>query len=177
MAEMLVHHDWFIAHATLVAAYVTLVAGLVLFARTPGLSDSLRLWARLAAGGAALEALEMAVHTAASVDAANLAAGLPTPVLTTHLNMALVIYPLFGTAMAVFMIKGMRERAVGSPWIVWLGLLTAVTHSIVMALVYLLEIWWAGIFFPMIMGLGLWLVLSALWPARAADRLKPVSTH
>ena len=167
MAEMLVHHDWFMAHTLMVAAYVALVIGLVLFARVPGLSDNLRLWTRLAAGGAALEALEMTVHTAASADAANLVAGLATPVLTTHLIMALVIYPLFGTAIGAFMVKGMRERAVGSPWIVWLGLITAVTHSIVMPLVYLLEIWWAGIFFPMILGLGLWLILSALWPARA----------
>lgn len=178
MVEMLAHHDWFLAHTLMVAAYLALVAGLVLFARVPGLSGNLRLWTRLAAGAAALEALEMTVHTAASVDAANLAAGLPTPVLTTHLTMALLIYPLFGATIAVFMVKGMRERAVGSPWIVWLGLIAAITHALVMPLVFPLQMGWAGIFFPMILGLGLWLVLSALWPARVAqtDRLTPVPT-
>jgi hypothetical protein len=168
MAEMLAHHDWFMAHAILVVAYVALVAGLVMFARVPGRSGNLRFWARAAAACAALEALEMAVHTAASVDAANLVAGHATPVLSTHLVMALLIYPVFGTVMAVLMIKGMRERAVGSPWIVWLGLIGAVTHALVMPLVYVFEVWWAPILFPMILGLGLWLVLSALWPPRAA---------
>ncbi|MDQ3171156.1 MAG: hypothetical protein M3Q55_13545 [Acidobacteriota bacterium] len=178
MADMLAHHDWFMAHAILVVAYLVLVIGFVMFARVPGLSDNLRRWTRFAAVGAALEAVEMAVHTAASVDAANLAAGHATPVLSTHLNMALVIYPLFGIVLAVFMIKGMRERAIGSPWIVWLGLIAAVTHALVMPLVYLFEVWWAPIFFPMIMLLGLWLVLSAVWLTRVAvtDRLKPVPT-
>ncbi len=178
MADMLAHPDWFMAHALMVAAYLALVTGLAMFARVPGFSGNLRRWTQLAAVGAGLEALEMTVHAAASVDAANLAAGLSTPVLSTHLIMALLIYPLFGTAIAVFMIKGMRERAVGSPWIVWLGLIAAVGHVLVMPLVYLLEIWWAPIMFPMIMGLGLWLVLSALWPSRAdqTDRLKPIPT-
>ncbi len=178
MVEMLAHHDWFMAHALMVAAYLALVIGLVMFVRVPGLSGNLRRWTQLAAAGAGLEALEMTVHMAASVDAANLAAGLSTPVLSTHLIMALLIYPVFGTVISVFMIKGMRERAVGSPWIVWPGLIAAVGHVLVMPLVYLLEIWWAPIMFPMIMGLGLWLVLAALWPSRAghADRLKPVPT-
>lgn len=173
MEEMLVHHDWFIAHATMVVAFVALAAGLVMFSRLPGLSGSLRLWTRLSAVGAALEALEMTVHTAASVDAANLIAGHGTPVLTTHLNMALVIYPLFGMAIAVFMIKGMQERVVGSPWIVWLGLIGAVTHVLVMPLVYVFEIWWSPILFPMILALALWLVFSAVWPARVAAVTAP----
>lgn len=176
MAQMLAHQDWFIAHAMMVAAYVALTAGLVLFARVPGLSATARRWSRLAAAAAALETVEMAVHTAASVDAANLVAGHATPVLTTHLWMALTIYPLFGIAIAVFMIKGMRERTVGSPWIIWLGLIGAVSHALVMSLVMLLEIPWAPILFPMILGLGLWLVLAALWPARAAARGSVVST-
>src|SRR5687768_7429016 len=91
MAEMLAHHDWLMSHMLMVGAYVALTIGLVLFARVTDLSDGLRRWTRLAAASAALEVLEMAVHTAASVDAANLAAGHATPVLTTHLNMALVI--------------------------------------------------------------------------------------
>ena len=168
MAQMLAHQDWFIAHAAMVAAYVALTAGLVLFGRGDGRSAGLRRWSFLAAAAAALETVEMAVHTAASVDAANLVAGHATPVLTTHLWMALTIYPLFGIAVAVFMVKGMRERTVGSPWIVWLGLIGAVSHALVMPLVMLLEIPWAPILFPMILGLGLWLVLAALWPARAA---------
>jgi len=52
----------------------------------------------VAIGGVALEAVEMAFHTVAAVDHANLVAGRPTPVLTTHLWMAVAIYPLFGVA-------------------------------------------------------------------------------
>lgn len=45
-----------------------------------------------------------------------------------------------------------------------------------MSLVMLLEIPWAPILFPMILSLGLWLVLAALWPARAAARASVVIT-
>lgn len=179
MVDMLQHHDWFMAHAIMVVALLALTIGLAMLARVPGLSGNLRRWTNIAAVGAALEAIEMIVHTAASADAANLAAGQSTPILSTHLNMALLIYPLFGVAIAVFMIKGMRERAVGSPWIIWLGVIAAVCHALVMPLVYIFEVWWAPILFPTIMLLGLWLVLSAVWPARVAlaDRLKPVPSE
>src|SRR6188508_2281002 len=95
MLEMLEHHDWFMAHALVTLGYGAMVAGLVVFSRTDANTPALRRWTRLAIVATALQTVEMVVHTAAMVDAPHLAAGHSTPVLTTHLAMSMLFYPLF----------------------------------------------------------------------------------
>ena len=115
----------------------------------------------------ALQTVEMAVHTAAMVDAGHLAAGHATPVLTTHLAMSMVFYPLFGIATAAFFIKGMRERAIGSPWIVWIGVIGTVANGIAPILVGLFGWTEARILFAFMVGIAIWLLLAAVWPTSA----------
>ena len=45
-----------------------------------------------------------------------------TPVLTTHLWLAILFYPIFGLTVGGFLIAGMRDRVLGSVWIGWLGI-------------------------------------------------------
>src|SRR5688572_16605842 len=85
MLEMLRHHDWFMAHALVTVGYAAMVAGLVAFSRSEANTPAMTRSTRWAIAGTALQTVEMAVHTAAMVDAGNLAAGHATPVLSTHL--------------------------------------------------------------------------------------------
>ena len=96
-------------------------------------------------------------------------AGEPTPVLSAHLALAVVAYPLFAAAI-VGLHPGDRPRPhAGLP----LGRLagdhrrrwrTAPAAPLVVAL----GLRQFGILFPMVMLLALWLVLAALWPPRRA---------
>jgi uncharacterized membrane protein YeaQ/YmgE (transglycosylase-associated protein family) len=126
----------------------------------------MRCCARLALAGAALQAVEMALHTAAALDHANLMAGRPTPILSTHLALAVAAYPLFAAAIIGFMAAGVRERAIGSPWIVWIGVLGALGHGLAAPLAALTGVPWARSLFPAVIGLAIWLMLAGLLPRR-----------
>ena len=167
MLEMLEHHDWFMAHVLVTLGYGAMVAGLVAFSRTDANTPAMRRWTRFAIVATALQTLEMAVHTAAMLDAPHLAAGHSTPILTTHLAMSLLIYPLFGVVSAGFFIKGMRERAIGSPWIVWIGVIGTLANGIAPILVGLLGWQEARILFAFMIGIAIWLLLAAVWPTSA----------
>jgi hypothetical protein len=166
MLEMLTHPDWFMAHALVTLGYGAMVAGLVAFSRTEANTPAMRRWTRFAIVATALQTVEMAVHTAAMVDAPHLAAGHATPVLTTHLAMSMVFYPLFGIASAAFFINGMRERAIGSPWIVWIGVIGTLANGIAPILVGLLGWQEARILFAFMIGVAIWLLLAAVTPSR-----------
>jgi hypothetical protein len=115
----------------------------------------------------ALEVIEMAVHTVAYVDGHALAAGHSTPVLTTHLWLATLIYPIFGVVMLGMISAAQRDRALGSPWFNWIGAIGAVAHGIVMPLLSFFEFMPARVLFPIAaLTLSLWFVLAGVWPAR-----------
>ena len=130
----------------------------------------MKRWTRLAIVGTALQTVEMTVHTAAMVDAGHLAAGHATPVLTTHMAMSMVFYPLFAVATAGFFIKGMRERAIGSPWIVWIGVIGTAGNGAAPILVGLFGWMEARILFAFMIGIAIWLLLAAVWPASSFGR-------
>lgn len=167
MVDMLADPDWFWSHIVFTLGIACLLAGLVAFARTAVMGPSLTRWTRVAIWIGALQTFEAVMHTWAGVDAANLAAGRATPVLTTHLYLAIAIYPVFGAALIAFIIAAMRERAVGSVWIGWLGILGAAAHGLSAPLTLVFALPWARILFPMVMLLAFWMVLAAVWPARA----------
>lgn len=186
MAEMLAHPKWVPSHTLLLAGFLSLLAGLILYQRTVALPDRTRRWVRLAAIGTALQAVEMVFHTASVVDHANLVAGRTTPVLTTHLWLSIALYPVFGLTMIGLILATARDRSLGSPWIAWLGILGALAHGAAAPLVVGFEIQWAEILFPFLMLLALWLLLAALWPLRrtaerertagpAMERTEPVA--
>src|ERR1041385_6649289 len=83
MAEMLASPSWVPAHSLMLAGFVALLVGLILYGRDASLPERTRKWVRIATIGTALQTVEMALHTAAAVDHANLVAGKATPVLTT----------------------------------------------------------------------------------------------
>lgn len=167
MAEMLTDPKWVISHLLILGGFLALLAGLALYGRGSVLPERTRRWRRIAIAGTGLQAVEMVFHTAAYVDHGHLVAGERTPVLTIHLVLAFVLYPLFGIALAGFIVATARERTLASPWIAWLGLAGVVAHGAAPPLVLGAGWEWARIFFPMVMLFALWLVLAAVWPLRA----------
>lgn len=172
MADMLAHSDWLLAHLLMLAGWLTLLAALVLFGRTSALPERSRKWLRLALVGVGLQALEMAIHAAANMDHGNLVAGRSTPILTTHLWMAAVCYPIFGITAIGFIVATVRDGALGSPWIAWIGILGALAEGLAAPAVILTEIPWTRILFPLFLLFAIWLILAALWPVRT-NRILP----
>lgn len=166
MAEMLAHPDWVMSHTLVLVGFLSLLAGLVLYRRAVTLPARSARWLRLALVGTVLQVVEMVFHTVSVVDVDHLAAGHSTPILTTHLVLAVILYPIFGVTMIGFIVATARDRTLGSPWVAWLGVLGAAAHGAAPPLVVGLRIAEARILFPMLLLLALWLVLAALWPLR-----------
>ncbi len=167
LVDMLADPVWVRAHVTILAGLVVLVVGLVSFRRSVHVSPRLRRWLGFAIGMTLFEVLEMAVHTIAFVDADALAAGASTPVLTTHLRMALAIYTPYAVAMMGVIWLGQREGVLGSSWIGWIGLFGAAAHGTVMWLVFVLRVSGSGILFPLSVSLAVWFILAGVWPTGA----------
>jgi hypothetical protein len=170
MAEMLAHPDWVWSHALTLGGFASLLVGLILYQRSVVLPDRTRAWVRFAVLGSALLVVEMAFHTAASIDKLNLVAGRATPVLTTHLWLSVVLYPIFGLTLVGLITAGVRDRVLGSVWIAWMGILGTVAPALAAPLVVLLHVEWARNLFPLMVLFALWVLLAGLWPIRAEPR-------
>lgn len=168
MAQMLADPRWVPGHALVTVGFAVLTMGLILLARSRTMPAGAAGWLRFAIAGAALQTIEMVPHTLAVVDHGNLVAGHATPVLSTHLALSVVAYPVFGVALAGFILAAARERAVGSRWIAPLGVLGAIAHGAAAPLVILTGEERFRVLFPMLAVFALWTVLAALWPVRAA---------
>jgi hypothetical protein len=164
MPAMLAHPDWLLSHLAALAGYLSLLGGLVLLRRAGGGPPG--PWLRLAIVGAALQAVEAVFHAAAVVDLGRLNAGHATPVLSTHLALAALLYPLFSLSMIGLIVAGARGRALGSWWIAPLGLLGVLSHGAAAIVVVVLGMTGLGALFAGIALFGLWLLPAALWPAR-----------
>ena len=164
MAEMLAHPDWVLSHALMTVGFVALGMGLALYRRAAHVASRTARWSRIALYATILQAIEMALHTASTVDHANLVAGRATPVLSAHLTLTVVVYPLFAAAIIAWIVAATRDRALGSRWIAWIGIVGAAAHGLAALLVVVLGIERAVFLFPMIVLLALWLVLVAVWP-------------
>jgi hypothetical protein len=166
MLDMLRDPAWFRAHALVFSGILAWTIGVWLFIQSRPASALPDRWLRFALVMTTLQMLDMAVHTMAYVDADALAAGAATPVLTTHLWLTVVIYPIFGIAMIGFIWTTQRKRLLGSVWIGWLGMLGAAGHGAAGLLVVGFEIGWASILFPFLVFLALWFILAGVWPSR-----------
>jgi len=164
MAEMLHDSKWIPAHALMLAGFVVLVIALRMYRRTIPASTRTQKWVRIALFCTAVQALEMALHTAATVDRDALVAGGATPVLTLHLPLSVVAYPLFALGMIGLIVSGAQERRLGSRWIAWLGIAGALGHGVAAPLTILFQVSWAPLLFPALMLLALWLLLAGFWP-------------
>ncbi|HYJ80466.1 MAG TPA: hypothetical protein VEW03_12715, partial [Longimicrobiaceae bacterium] len=180
MAEMLAHTDWLFSHSMVLAGYLAFLAGLILYRRARALPALTARWSRLAVIGTTLQAVEMILHTAAVVDGEKLAAGLSTPILTTHLVLSVTMYPIFAATVIGLIVAGARERTLGSRWIAPIGILGTAAHGLAAPLVILLEVPGATFLFMGVAWFAAWCALTAFWPApvpAAAADADPVGSR
>jgi hypothetical protein len=142
--------------------------GMMRFRRVLPHSPAVRRWSGLAALGLALQTVEMAFHLASMVDAEKLAAGLATPVLSTHIVLALTIYPLLAILMSGLIVVAARTRELGTPLLAPLGIAGLVAQAIAVVLVAGFDMQAARIGFPMVMLFAIWTVVVSLMPSRTA---------
>ncbi|MEP6591006.1 MAG: hypothetical protein ABJC19_07470 [Gemmatimonadota bacterium] len=167
MTAMLVDPAWIPGHAMACVGLIGLTLGLWMLRRQQAHPPAMERWLRIAVVMAALEAVEMGIHTMAYVDAAALSAGQSTPVLGTHSWLATLIYPCWAITLIGLILVGQRTHALGTRWIGWLGMIGAAAHGMVMWLVFVLHVDWAGVLFPLAaIGISFWFILAGCWPAR-----------
>ena len=169
MAQVLADPKWFLSHVLVLIGFVGLSAGLALWRPNDRLVPRTAMWRRLALWVSVAQTIDMAFHTAAMVDAGPLAAGAPTPVLTTHLWMTQFVYPVFAVVLIGFLIAAANDGLLGSWRIAWLGIIGAIGHGLAGLLVPVLEIEWARWGFPLIVLVAVWMIAAAAWPARASS--------
>jgi hypothetical protein len=163
MAVMLADTHWIPAHLLLLTAYASLLAGLVAFARATGPAAPIRPWVLLAVLGTSLQCVEMAVHTAAVLDRTHLATGAAAPWVTAHRWLSTLLHPVFGLTLATFIVAGARLRALGAPWIAWIGVVGALGLGAANPLGFA-GVTWAGRLYYLLPCLVAWLILTAIRP-------------
>lgn len=166
MHLMLVDPNWVLSHVLQFVGYGALAAGLVAVRRSGHLGVRSTAAVGLAVIGTVLQISEMAFHTASVIDADALAAGDSTPVLTTHLVLSVIVYPLFAASIIYFIVAGARDRSFGSRATAWLGVVGAAAHGAAPPLVLVLELQWARVLFPCVIFFALWLLITASIPRR-----------
>jgi len=168
MQAMLVNPDWFPSHLAQLIGFALMTLGLMRFRRVVPLSPAVRRWSGLAAIGLALQTVEMGFHLASMVDADRLAAGAATPVLSTHIVLAVTIYPLLAVLMGGFAIVAGRTRELGALWLAPLAILGLVAQAVAVLLVVGFDMQAARIGFPMVIAFAIWTVVVSLLPRWAA---------
>jgi hypothetical protein len=168
MHSMLIDPNWFPSHMAQLVGFGLMTLGMMRFRRVLPHSPAVRRWSGLAALGLALQTVEMAFHLASMVDAEKLAAGLATPVLSTHIVLALTIYPLLAILRSGLIVVAARTRELGTPLLAPLGIAGLVAQAIAVVLVAGFDMQAARIGFPMVMLFAIWTVVVSLMPSRTA---------
>jgi hypothetical protein len=166
MHSMLIDPNWFPSHMAQLAGYALMTAGLWLFWRGKPHSAAVQRWLGLGVLGLALQTVEMGFHLASMVDADKLAAGASTPVLSTHIALAVTVYPLLAILMSGLIVVAARTRELGNPLIAPLGIAGLVAQAVAVVLVVGLDMQAARIGFPMVMLFAVWTVLVSLMKSR-----------
>jgi len=167
MAMMLESPEWVPSHLFILLSFVLLFAGLALWRRNAGQAVH-GPWSRLALAAAGLAVVEMALHSAAVLDAGHLRAGQATPILTTHLALTAVVNPLLGLALGGLALNGACLGRLGSRWIAWMAALGGAAYGFAGTYVVLTHDQRVSPLFAVGSSLlAFWLLLAAVWPLRA----------
>lgn len=172
MSEMLVDAAWVPSHSAVLVGFILITLGLAHFRHTVPVSSAMNRWLTATFVLAIFQIIEMGLHTLAYVDAGALShgdfhGGMSTPVLTTHIWLSTLAFTPFAVAFLGLIWRGMKERVLGSSWILWLGVIGALAYGSVMWFVLIFEVPGSGILFPIAhLAVPLWFILAGLWPSR-----------
>ncbi len=168
LLQMLGDPAWASSHALVLAGFAAFLAGLIAFrGRGTALPARTSRWAALAILGTTLQVVQLVLHTAASLDHANLAAGRATPLLTTAIWCGVIFSPIFAATLIGLIVAGLRDRTLGSVWTAWAGLLGALLFAIAPAL-ELARVTRPEQFSAALIGIALWAIAAGLWHAPRA---------
>lgn len=169
-ANMLADAHWPLSHGLMLAGELALVFALLGIMRRAELSDTLRRVVTVAVVASMLGVVEMTFHFLAMFDRQALLDGAATPVLTTHLTLAVLTYPIFGLSMAALAFVGARGRMVGGASIAILGVVGGLMDAVSAPIVVLNRNQAFSWLFAGMAPLALWMCLAAIWP-RARIRI------
>jgi len=161
-AESLGAAAWIPAHALLLVGSVGFLIGLVALARSPmSLPTAARRATWVAAVGAALFVVEGVFHLGAFADRDAVLSGEATPLLSTHMAMGLVAYPLFAFAVAALAV--LSGHTLTHPVVGVIGAIGAVAFGVAPTLVGAAGIEALVFLFP-VGGiiLGLWITVAGV---------------
>ncbi|MCB0998109.1 MAG: alpha/beta hydrolase [Acidimicrobiales bacterium] len=108
LATMTSSSTWVLSHTLLAIGAALLATGLVVASRTRTWPASTRPALRIATTAMSLYVVETVFHLASVVDADALADGRSAPVATTHIGLALLLYPISGLAFAWLNVRLLR---------------------------------------------------------------------
>jgi hypothetical protein len=108
LAVMMEQDAWVPSHSLMAVGMTLILVGLVVVRRGGTFPVTSRLMT-FALVAAALNVVEMVVHTMAFVDRQELAADEAAPIAFTHLGLALIAYPLLGVAVVLLALRLARE--------------------------------------------------------------------
>jgi len=147
-AELIGGGTWIPSHALILAGAIGYLIGLFGLARSRmPLSTSARRAAWVAEVGAVLLAVEGVFHLGAFLDEDAALAGDSIPILSTHMALSLVVYPLFTFAVGALAV--LSRRTLTHPVVGAVGAIGAVAFGVAPALVGLASIEALALLFPL----------------------------
>ena len=157
-AMMLADPNWVPSHALMLVSFILILPGLVGLARSGLLGDASSPLMRVAIVGAVVAVVEGVLHLVAVVDSEALRAGASTPILSAHLALAVVAYPLLGLPLAAIAWFGGRGRVLTHPIVGALGVIGGVSHGIAAPIVVLSRDSRFAVLFMGAVFLAIWLI-------------------
>ena len=150
--------SWYSSHALLLVAMVLIAAALVALVKGRALAGVARAHrvARIAAGAAALAALDMVLHLVVATDADRIAAGQSTPLTDVHVVAETVTVPVFGLSVAALAVVGAWTRTLGNPVTAVFGVLGGVAYALAGATFLFTDA--LNFLFPVSTGIALWAI-------------------
>lgn len=134
LVHMMKSDQWVPGHGLLTIGAAMLLVGLVLIRRAGRWPEAAGLL-RYAIVATAVYTAELVFHTAAVVDRDALVDGDFGPIITTHLALAFVAYPLFGVATALLGARFVRTWAAPMKPLAVLGIVAGIANGLAAPLV------------------------------------------
>lgn len=120
---------WVLGHAIMTVGAALIAGGVWIARREAGWQLSRTLW-RVLVVAVALNAIELVVHTAVIVEKDGLLAGETGLLTAVHLAGLLIVYPLYGLAVAAVAAVRFRAAGIGHRAIAALGIVGGVCHAV-----------------------------------------------
>jgi hypothetical protein len=153
---------WYPSHTLLLIGMALLAAGLVAFARGPGLQGAprARRVAVIAAVTASLAAADMLLHLVAAAELDRIVSRQSTPITDVHLVVETITVPAFSFSVAALAVAGAATRSLGN-WVTAVpGILGGIGYGLAGGTAMFTDR--LDFLFPTAVGVGLWALAAGI---------------